>query len=145
MIRNQFNFLWVIEFPLLGFDREQNRWYSSHHPFTAPVTEDIPLLKTDPKKVRGQHYDIVVNGVELGGGSIRIHQPDVQKTIFEELLPFRRKKRNSVSATCSKRSDTALRRTAASRWASTGSSRFSAARRASATSSRSRKLRKVFA
>jgi len=83
---DQFNFLWVIEFPLLGFDREQNRWYSSHHPFTAPVAEDIPLLKTDPKKVRGQHYDIVVNGVELGGGSIRIHQPDVQKTIFEELL-----------------------------------------------------------
>jgi len=83
---DQFNFLWVIEFPLLGFDRELNRWYSSHHPFTAPVTEDIPLLKTDPKKVRGQHYDIVVNGVELGGGSIRIHQPDVQKTIFEELL-----------------------------------------------------------
>ncbi len=83
---DQFNFLWVIEFPLLGFDREMNRWYSSHHPFTAPVTEDIPLLKTDPKKVRGQHYDIVVNGVELGGGSIRIHQPDVQKTIFEELL-----------------------------------------------------------
>ena len=82
----QFNFLWVIEFPLLGFDRELNRWYSSHHPFTAPVTEDIPLLKTDPKKVRGQHYDIVVNGVELGGGSIRIHQPAVQKTIFEELL-----------------------------------------------------------
>ncbi len=83
---DQFNFLWVIEFPLLGFDREQNRWYSSHHPFTAPVGEDIPLLKTDPKKVRGQHYDVVVNGVELGGGSIRIHQPNVQKTIFEELL-----------------------------------------------------------
>ena len=83
---DQFNFLWVIEFPLLGFDREQNRWYSSHHPFTAPVAEDVPLLKTDPKKVRGQHYDVVVNGVELGGGSIRIHRPDVQKTIFEELL-----------------------------------------------------------
>ncbi len=82
----QFNFLWVVEFPLLGFDRENNRWYSSHHPFTAPVAEDVPLLKTDPKKVRGQHYDIVVNGVELGGGSIRIHRPDVQKTIFEELL-----------------------------------------------------------
>ncbi|HEX9045846.1 MAG TPA: aspartate--tRNA ligase [Verrucomicrobiae bacterium] len=82
----RFDFLWVVEFPLLGFDREQNRWYSSHHPFTAPVAEDIPLLKADPKKVRGQHYDIVVNGVELGGGSIRIHQPDVQKTIFEELL-----------------------------------------------------------
>jgi aspartyl-tRNA synthetase len=83
---NRFDFLWVIEFPLLGFDREQNRWYSSHHPFTAPVTDDIPLLKSDPKKVRGQHYDIVVNGVELGGGSIRIHQPDVQKTVFEDVL-----------------------------------------------------------
>ena len=83
---DRFDFLWVIEFPLLGFDREQNRWYSSHHPFTAPVTQDIPLLKTDPKKVRGQHYDIVVNGVELGGGSIRIHQPAVQKTVFEEVL-----------------------------------------------------------
>jgi len=83
---DRFDFLWVIEFPLLGFDREQNRWYSSHHPFTAPVTEDIPLLKTDPKKVRGQHYDVVVNGVELGGGSIRIHQPDVQKTVFEDVL-----------------------------------------------------------
>ena len=82
----RFDFLWVVEFPLLGFDREMNRWYSSHHPFTAPVADDIPLLKTDPKKVRGQHYDIVVNGVELGGGSIGIHQPDVQKTIFEELL-----------------------------------------------------------
>src|SRR5204862_934075 len=83
---DRFEFLWVVDFPLLSFDKEQNRWYSSHHPFTAPVAEDIPLLKTDPKKVRGQHYDIVVNGVELGGGSIRIHQPDVQKTIFEELL-----------------------------------------------------------
>ena len=83
---NRFDFLWVVDFPLLAFDKEQNRWYSSHHPFTAPVAEDIPLLKSEPKKVRGQHYDIVVNGTELGGGSIRIHQPDVQKTIFEELL-----------------------------------------------------------
>jgi aspartyl-tRNA synthetase len=83
---NRFDFLWVVDFPLLSFDKEQDRWYSSHHPFTAPVREDIPLLKTEPRKVRGQHYDIVVNGVELGGGSIRIHQPQVQKTIFEELL-----------------------------------------------------------
>src|SRR6266699_2441576 len=82
----RFEFLWVVDFPLLSFDKEQHRWYSSHHPFTAPVVEDVPLLKTDPKKVRGQHYDVVVNGVELGGGSIRIHQPDLQKTIFEELL-----------------------------------------------------------
>jgi aspartyl-tRNA synthetase len=83
---DRFDFLWVVDFPLLSFDKEQNRWYSSHHPFTAPVVEDIPFLKTDPKKVRGQHYDVVVNGVELGGGSIRIHQPDVQKTVFEEVL-----------------------------------------------------------
>ena len=83
---DRFDFLWVVDFPLMSFDKEQNRWYSSHHPFTAPVAEDIPFLKTDPKKVRGQHYDIVVNGVELGGGSIRIHQPDVQKTVFEEVL-----------------------------------------------------------
>ncbi|MCI0746904.1 MAG: aspartate--tRNA ligase [Verrucomicrobia subdivision 3 bacterium] len=82
----RFDFLWVVDFPLLSFDKEQNRWYSSHHPFTAPVAEDIPLLTTDPKKVRGQHYDIVVNGWELGGGSIRIHQRDVQKTIFEQIL-----------------------------------------------------------
>jgi aspartyl-tRNA synthetase len=83
---NQFNFLWVVDFPLLSFDKEMNRWYSSHHPFTSPVAEDIPLLLTDPKKVRGQHYDVVVNGVELGGGSIRIHQPELQKTIFEQVL-----------------------------------------------------------
>lgn len=83
---DRFDFLWVVDFPLLSFDKEQNRWYSSHHPFTAPVAEDIQFLKTDPKKVRGQHYDIVVNGCELGGGSIRIHQPDVQKTVFEEVL-----------------------------------------------------------
>jgi len=83
---DRFDFLWVVDFPLLSFDKEQNRWYSSHHPFTAPVAEDVPFLKTDPKKVRGQHYDVVVNGVELGGGSIRIHQPDVQKTVFEEVL-----------------------------------------------------------
>lgn len=82
----RFDFLWVVDFPLLSFDKEQNRWYSSHHPFTAPVAEDIDKLTSDPKAVRGQHYDIVVNGVELGGGSIRIHQPDVQKTVFEQVL-----------------------------------------------------------
>ena len=83
---DQFNFLWVIEFPLLMFDKEMDRWYSSHHPFTSPVEEDIPKLTIDPKSVRGQHYDIVVNGVELGGGSIRIHQRELQKTIFEDVL-----------------------------------------------------------
>jgi aspartyl-tRNA synthetase len=83
---NRFDFLWVVDFPLLSFDKEQNRWYSSHHPFTAPVAEDIPLLTSDPRKVRGQHYDIVVNGIELGGGSIRIHQRELQKLVFEQVL-----------------------------------------------------------
>ena len=83
---DRYNFLWGVEFPLLMFDKEMDRWYSSHHPFTSPVEEDIPKLSSDPKAVRGQHYDIVVNGVELGGGSIRIHQRQLQKTIFEDLL-----------------------------------------------------------
>jgi aspartyl-tRNA synthetase len=83
---DRFEFLWVVDFPLLSFDKEQNRWYSSHHPFTAPVAEDVGLLTSDPKKVRGQHYDVVVNGTELGGGSIRLHQPEVQKTIFVQVL-----------------------------------------------------------
>jgi aspartyl-tRNA synthetase len=84
--REGWNFLWVVDFPLISFDREANRYLSTHHPFTAAVAEDIPMLDTEPTKVRGQHYDIVLNGVELGGGSIRIHQPDVQKKIFEQVL-----------------------------------------------------------
>jgi aspartyl-tRNA synthetase len=79
-------FLWVIDFPLMMHDEEEGRYVATHHPFTSPVEEDIPLLETDPKKVRGQHYDIVLNGVELGGGSIRIHQSDLQKKVFEDIL-----------------------------------------------------------
>ncbi|MBT7740315.1 MAG: aspartate--tRNA ligase [Opitutae bacterium] len=79
-------FLWVIEFPLMSHDEEQGRYVATHHPFTSPVPEDIELLDSEPKKVRGQHYDIVLNGVELGGGSIRIHQPDLQKKVFEDIL-----------------------------------------------------------
>ena len=84
--REGWNFLWVVDFPLITFDREANRYLATHHPFTAPVPEDISLLDTEPAKVRGQHYDIVLNGVELGGGSIRIHQPDLQKKVFEQVL-----------------------------------------------------------
>ena len=79
-------FLWVVDFPLMTHDEEEGRYVASHHPFTAPLEEDATLLETEPKKVRGQHYDIVLNGVELGGGSIRIHQPDLQKKVFEEIL-----------------------------------------------------------
>ena len=84
--KNRFDFLWVIEFPLLAFDKEMNRWYSSHHPFTAPVEADSDKLTSDPKSVRGQHYDMVVNGVELGGGSIRIHQRELQQKVFKDVL-----------------------------------------------------------
>jgi aspartyl-tRNA synthetase len=79
-------FLWVIDFPLMIHDEEEGRYVATHHPFTSPVEDDIPLLETDPKKVRGQHYDIVLNGVELGGGSIRIHQPELQQKVFEDIL-----------------------------------------------------------
>ena len=82
----QFNFLWVIEFPLMLWDEEQGRYVSAHHPFTSPVPEDVKYLDTDPLRVRGQHYDIVLNGTELGGGSIRIHQPDVQEKVFKDVL-----------------------------------------------------------
>jgi aspartyl-tRNA synthetase len=79
-------FLWVIDFPLMTQGEEDGRYVASHHPFTSPVPEDVSLLDSEPKKVRGQHYDIVLNGVELGGGSIRIHQPDLQKKVFEDVL-----------------------------------------------------------
>ncbi len=83
---NRYDFLWVIEFPLMLFDEEAGRFLSAHHPFTAPLEEDVPFLDSDPQRVRGQHYDIVLNGVELGGGSIRIHQPALQKKVFEDVL-----------------------------------------------------------
>ncbi|KAF0095755.1 MAG: aspartyl-tRNA synthetase [Puniceicoccaceae bacterium 5H] len=83
---SQYNFLWVIEFPLMLHDEEQGRYVAAHHPFTAPVPEDVELLDSDPKAVRGQHYDLVLNGWEIGGGSIRIHQPELQKKVFEDVL-----------------------------------------------------------
>lgn len=85
-IPESYNFLWVVDFPLLTFDREENRYVATHHPFTAPVEDDIPLLDSHPEKVRGQHYDIVLNGWELGGGSIRIHSPELQRKIFHDIL-----------------------------------------------------------
>lgn len=84
--KTQYNFLWVVDFPLMIFDEEAGRHLAGHHPFTSPVLEDIKLLDSDPLAVRGQHYDIVLNGVEIGGGSIRIHQPELQKKVFEEVL-----------------------------------------------------------
>ena len=82
---NKFNFLWVTEFPLLEWSEEDNRYVAMHHPFTMPMDEDLPLLDTDPGKVRAKAYDIVLNGTELGGGSVRIHQDDIQEKMFEVL------------------------------------------------------------
>jgi len=82
----RYDFLWVVDFPLMSYDEEAGRYVATHHPFTAPVAEDTPFLDSDPKRVRGQHYDLVLNGVELGGGSIRIHQTAVQKKVFEDVL-----------------------------------------------------------
>lgn len=81
----EFNFLWVTEFPLLEWSEEENRYKAMHHPFTMPMDEDIQYLDSDPGRVRAKAYDIVLNGTELGGGSVRIHQSDIQEKMFEIL------------------------------------------------------------
>lgn len=80
--KNDYKFLWVVDFPLYEMDEEEGRLVARHHPFTAPKAEDIPLLDTAPEKVRAQAYDMVLNGYELGGGSVRIHQSDLQEKMF---------------------------------------------------------------
>jgi len=82
---NQFNFLWVVEFPLLEWSDEENRFKAMHHPFTMPMEEDWEYIDSDPGRVRAKAYDIVLNGVELGGGSVRIHQNDIQAKMFDVL------------------------------------------------------------
>ncbi|MDE3120028.1 MAG: aspartate--tRNA ligase, partial [Nitrospirota bacterium] len=77
--------LWVIDFPLLEYDQEAKRHVAIHHPFTAPLDEDVPLFETDPLKVRAKAYDMVLNGNEIGGGSIRIHRREVQSKVFSLL------------------------------------------------------------
>lgn len=86
-IKDRFNLLWVTEFPLLEYDEEEKRYVAKHHPFTSPMDEDLHLLDTDPLKVRAKAYDLVLNGTELGGGSIRIHRTEMQNKMFE-LLGF---------------------------------------------------------
>lgn len=81
----QFAMAWVVDFPLLVWDEEENRWVANHHPFTSPFDEDLPRLETEPGTVRAKAYDLVVNGYELGGGSIRIHRPDVQQRVFRAI------------------------------------------------------------
>ena len=85
--KNKYSCLWVVDFPLLEWNEEMNRWFAMHHPFTSPLTEDFELLDKDPGAVRANAYDMVINGVEVGGGSIRIHDRSVQSRMFD-LLGF---------------------------------------------------------
>lgn len=88
--KSKYDFLWVVDFPLLEYDAEEDRYVAVHHPFTSAIVEDIPLLDTDPLKVRSNAYDMVINGQEAGGGSIRIHDWHMQEKIFS-LLGFSQK------------------------------------------------------
>ena len=81
----KWNLLWVVDFPLMVWDEQEGRYFSTHHPFTAPRDEDLPLLDTDPGRVRAKAYDLVLNGMEMAGGSIRIHRRDIQGKVFEKL------------------------------------------------------------
>ncbi|MEG6616082.1 aspartate--tRNA ligase [Peptococcaceae bacterium 1198_IL3148] len=82
---NTYNFLWVVDFPLMEYDEEEGRFVAKHHPFTAPKDEDLALMETEPQSVRAKAYDMVLNGVEIGGGSIRIHRRDVQEKMFKAI------------------------------------------------------------
>lgn len=82
---NKFSPLWVVDFPLLEWDEDSQRFHAMHHPFTSPKKEDLELIKTEPGKVRANAYDLVINGVEIGGGSIRIHDSELQKIMFKAL------------------------------------------------------------
>ena len=83
--KSEYKFLWVTEFPLLEYSEEEDRFVAKHHPFTMPLDEDLPLLDTDPARVRAKAYDITLNGTEIGGGSVRIYQSDIQEKMFEVL------------------------------------------------------------
>ena len=94
--KDDFKFLWVTEFPLLEYSEEENRFVAMHHPFTMPMDEDLQYLDSDPGRVRAKAYDIVLNGVEMGGGSVRIHQSDIQSKMFEVLALRRNGRENSL-------------------------------------------------
>ena len=96
-----FNFLWVTDFPLLEYDADEKRYAAVHHPFTAPNEEDLDKLESDPGQVRSRAYDIVLNGTEIGGGSLRIHQQPVQSRVFSA-LGINRRRRTTSSASCSR-------------------------------------------
>jgi aspartyl-tRNA synthetase len=95
LIKNDvFNCLWVVDFPLLEFDTATKRWHAMHHPFTSPKSEDLKLLETNPGEIRANAYDLVINGVEVGGGSIRIYNKELQNQMFQ-LLGFSKEEADS--------------------------------------------------
>ena len=132
------HFSWIVEFPMFAFDTEENCWTAMHHPFTAPRVQDRDLLATDPRKCRAQAYDLVINGNEAGGGTIRIHDQQLQQQVFGLLgidEPTERERFGFLLDAL----QFGARRTAASRWASTAWLCSSAGWTASAIASPSRK------
>ena len=105
---------------MFEWDEEDNRWIAAHHPFTSVHDEDIEKLTADPARCRAKSYDLVLNGTELGSGSIRIHRRDMQTKVFTRARDSATRKRGRSSDFCWMRSSTALRRTAALRWGWTG-------------------------
>ena len=103
--KNEFRFVWITEFPLLEWSDEENRFMAMHHPFTMPMEEDWDKIDSDPGSVRAKAYDIVLNGNEIGGGSVRIHQDDIQEKMFE-VLGFTKEQPGISSASCSAPSST---------------------------------------
>jgi aspartyl-tRNA synthetase len=111
--------LWVTDFPMFEWDADARRWMAMHHPFTAPLNPDAQTLAANPGAAIAQAYDMVLNGSEIGGGSVRIHRQEMQSTVFG-LLGIAHEEAAASSASCSRRCATARRRTAASRSGSTG-------------------------
>ena len=115
-----FTFLWVTDFPMFEWDEDEGRWTAVHHPFTRPTDEWRERFDDDPGNALAYAYDIIVNGNELGGGSFRIHEPDIQAKVFDLLALCPRRSSAASSASSSTRSRWVRRRTAASRSGSTG-------------------------
>ena len=88
--KDEYRFVWITEFPLLEWSEELGRYQAMHHPFTMPMEEDLQYIESDPGRVRAKAYDIVLNGTEIGGGSVRIHQDDIQEMMFKALGLLRR-------------------------------------------------------
>ena len=117
--KDKWNFLWVVEFPMFEYHAEDGRYYAMHHPFTAPRDEDLERLESDPLGCRAKAYDVVLNGTEIGGGSIRIHRGGRAADASSSCSSLLRRNRSSNSGSCCGPCGTARRRTAGSPSAST--------------------------